>query len=248
MTLEAIIELSEAGQPDEALKICADMLNENPDNAPILYSAGRIFLEAERLGMGLVFLNKALTLVPNKAAIWNALGRCHQEMNRLEEAERCFRKAIKLDDQDYHPLVNMGLLLLNRCEPERAIEYCDRALKLSPGNKDAFLNRGLAFLQLGRWKEGWEGYSANLGTTKHRKERIYGDETRWNGEKGKIIACYGEQGIGDELSFASCLPDLIRDSKKVVIETEASFRIVQAKLSRGRCLRHSLRKRNFVVL
>ncbi|HJS82171.1 MAG TPA: hypothetical protein VJ742_04975, partial [Nitrososphaera sp.] len=31
---------------------------------------------------------------------------------------------------------------------------------------------------------------------------------------------YGEQGIGDEISFASCIPDLIRDSKSVTIDCD----------------------------
>jgi len=220
MSLEKVIYLSETGQPDEALRVCSEMLNENPDNPAILYSAGRIFLEAERVGMAQTFLKRALEIAPNKSAIWNALGRCNQERFKIEEAERCFRKAIKIDPKEHHPYTNMGLLFLNRCESDKAIEYCTKALELNPGDKDATLNRGLAYLQKRQWKEGWEGYSVNLGTTSHRKERIYGDEKRWNGEKGKTVVVYGEQGIGDELSFASCIPDLIRDSKKVVIETE----------------------------
>jgi hypothetical protein len=48
----------------------------------------------------------------------------------------------------------------------------------------------------------------------------YGDEPRWDGTKGLNVVCYTEQGIGDEMSFASVLTDLIRDSKSVTIECD----------------------------
>lgn len=220
MSLQEVIHLTEAGKPDEALKVCSRMLNENPDDPAVLYSSGRIFLEAERTGMAYAFLKRAVEIAPFKGAVWNALGRCYQELGKYDEAEHAFRKAVKIDDKDFHPLVNLGLLYLNRCDPERAIDFSNKALAINPKDTDALLNRGISYLQQGRWKEGWEGYATNLGLMKVRKERIYGEETRWQGEKNKVVVCYGEQGIGDEVSFGSCIPDLIRDSKKVIIETE----------------------------
>jgi hypothetical protein len=78
----------------------------------------------------------------------------------------------------------------------------------------------MAYLAMGRWLEGWRDYNANVGLEKNRREIIYGDEPQWDGSKGKDVVVYGEQGIGDEISFASCIPDLIRDSKSVTIETD----------------------------
>ena len=90
----------------------------------------------------------------------------------------------------------------------------------NPDATESKTNRAIAYLALGKWKEGWEDYEANLGKEKNRVEFILGDEVRWDGTKGKDVFVYAEQGIGDELSFASMLPDVIRDSKSVTLECD----------------------------
>lgn len=109
---------------------------------------------------------------------------------------------------------------INRGEFGQAIEYATRSLELKPDATESKTNRAIAYLALGKWEQGWADYEANLGKEKNRVEFVIGDESRWDGTKGKDVFCYGEQGIGDELSFASCLPDLIRDSKSVTVECD----------------------------
>jgi len=110
-------------------------------------------------------------------------------------------------------LNNLGLINLNRGEFGKGIEYCQRALK-GEDNEDARINIALCNLALGKWD--WEGYNLNLGKIKDRKELIYKGEPRWNGEKGKRVVVYGEQGIGDEINFASCIPDLQIDCEVII--------------------------------
>ena len=40
----------------------------------------------------------------------------------------------------------------------------------------------------------------------------------WDGSPGKTVIVYGEQGIGDEIMFASLLPEMIRDCKQVIFD------------------------------
>ena len=64
---------------------------------------------------------------------------------------------------------------------------------------------GLGKLMLREWSEGWKLYHDTLGV-KHREGRDYG-LPEWNGEPGTVVA-YGEQGVGDEIMFATCLNEL----------------------------------------
>jgi hypothetical protein len=114
----------------------------------------------------------------------------------------------------------LSLTALNRGQFGQAIEYCNRALAENPDATESKVNRGMAYLALKRWREGWRDYNVNIGKEKNRVEMVYGDEVRWDGTKGLDVVVYGEQGIGDEISFGSCLPDLIRDSKSVTIECD----------------------------
>jgi hypothetical protein len=109
---------------------------------------------------------------------------------------------------------------LNKGEFGLAIEYANRALAEDPDAVQSRTNRGMAYLSLKRWKEGWRDYNANIGLEKNRKEIVYGDEKRWDGTKGLDVVCYAEQGIGDEIAFGSCLPDLIKDCKSVTLECD----------------------------
>lgn len=141
-----------------------------------------------------------------------------------EEAAKYFAKAVEVQPNFHSSLEGLSLSSLNKGEFEKAILYANRSLAEHHEALESKTNRGMAYLALGRWKEGWRDYNENIGIEKNRKEMTYGYEPRWDGSKGKKVVCYGEQGIGDEMSFASCLPDLIRDSKHVTIECDMRLR------------------------
>lgn len=157
---------------------------------------------------------------PGQAAAWHNIGKCYHERQNTEKAEEYFRKAMKVDPGFVHSMEGMSMIGLERGEFGLAIDYANRALVNSDDSADAKINRGMAYLALKRWREGWRDYNTNIGSEKNRKEIIYGSEPRWDGTKGLDVVCYTEQGLGDEISFASCIPDLIRDSKSVTIECD----------------------------
>lgn len=152
--------------------------------------------------------------------MWHNIGKCHHDTQNDKGAEDYFRKALKVKPNYENSLEGLSMVSVNKAEFGLAIEYANRALAENPELMEARVNRGMAYLSLGRWKEGWRDYNVNIGIEKNRTEIIYGDEKRWDGTKGLDVVAYGEQGIGDEISFGSCLPDLIRDSKSVVIECD----------------------------
>lgn len=191
-----------------------------------MYLLGFILLKAERPGLAFQVLKRASEIVPKDAAVWHNLGKCCMDLGHLNNAERAWQEAVKLDPNWAGSLDGLGLVSLRRGNFRKTIEYCNRSLAVQPEMVDSMVNRGMAYLAFRRWREGWEGYTRNLGLNKDRKERIYGDEKRWDGrnstgsEHVKTIVAYGEQGIGDEITFASILPDLIFDEMEVVIECD----------------------------
>jgi tetratricopeptide (TPR) repeat protein len=177
-------------------------------------------MHADSYGLAYNMAKRAVELDPGNAAAWHNIGKCYHERQKDEEADRHFYKAIQVNPGFYNALEGLSLSSINRGEFEKAIAYSNRALAENHDALEARTNRAMAYLALKRWREGWRDYNANIGREKNRKEMVYGSEPRWDGTKGLNVACYGEQGIGDELSFASCLPDLIRDSKSVTIECD----------------------------
>src|SRR5690606_23651049 len=92
--------------------------------------------------------------------------------------------------------------------------------QLEPDFRNSRHNLGLAYLQNQQWEDGWRNFEASVGFSEDRRERVYGDEIPWDGTKNRVVIAYGEQGIGDEISFASCIPDFIKDCKEAVIECD----------------------------
>lgn len=207
------------GDLDEAMRVVVKYLNDHFDDVPALTLAAHIFIDADRIGLAHPILRRACTLAPNMSVLWNNLGLCYQEGSNLAEGEACFHRAIKLDSESPFAYNNLAQMYVNMAQPALAIKNADRAIALDKNFNDAHYNRGMAQLQLGNFKEGWIGYDANLGVAKVRRERKYGPVKRWDGTKGDVIIAYGEQGLGDEISFASCIPDLMQDNR-VIIECD----------------------------
>jgi hypothetical protein len=95
----------------------------------------------------------------------------------------------------------------------------DEALRVDPNHAQAHWNKSLAYLESGRYKEGWIEYDWGI-SAKVRVDRNYTKVPLpfWNGEKGARVVVYGEQGIGDEILFASMLNELVADCELVVFE------------------------------
>jgi len=49
--LQKAYQLREAGQPDEAARICSDVLNDEPHNVEALFCYGLLLISVERFGM-----------------------------------------------------------------------------------------------------------------------------------------------------------------------------------------------------
>ena len=114
----------------------------------------------------------------------------------------------------------MSVSLINQARYEEALKYAEEAVKLDPTNKNGWTNVGFSSLALQDWRRGWTGYHNAIGG-KFRNDVAYGEEPEWDGKPTDCLVVTGEQGIGDEIMMASCLPDAARDVGKVVLECDS---------------------------
>lgn len=205
-------------EPDEALRICSNVLNESFDTQAgqmALFMTGYIFLQAERYGLAYQIYQRCAQLRPDMSEIWSNMGMCLEDHDK-HKAIKLFDKAIKLSNQNAKGYANKGLMQLQTGNPKGCIKSCERALNIDSTLRSAIHNRGLARLMMRDW-DGWEDYFDTIGV-KHREKRDYG-KPEWNGEDGTVLV-YGEQGVGDEIMFASCLPDVMK-TNNVVFDSDS---------------------------
>jgi tetratricopeptide (TPR) repeat protein len=204
-------------EPDEALRIASNILNDSPNEARALFLAAFVFLHAERFGMAYNLLKRAAELVPFREQVWNNLGMCCLKMNLVDEARSYLHKSLKINSDNAPALNNLGLIEVNEGNPLKAIEYCNKSLKIDGDQADAKETLGYAHLMLGHWVEGWDGYEAMVGVTTQRTYHPNVDLPYWDGSKVDTLLIRGEQGIGDEISFASVINDV---KYNVIIECD----------------------------
>ena len=217
-------DLAAQGREDLAYAKFAELLNRNFDDVRALYGLAKLYLEGEHYGLAFNLFRVCASFKRLGPGPWNQMGLCQAETYDVDTALYCFRRALQIDDKDVHALSIISLAHLLRCEPDKAIRFGNLALEVNPDFEAARHNIAYAHLLLRNWKEGWEGHQRILGKVKTRTERFYEHKgkilPRWDGSHGKSVLVYGEQGIGDEISFASCIPDLVGVSKFVALDCD----------------------------
>lgn len=198
---------------------CYNQVLEMSSREPMaLASIGSLYVERGRWGIGTALLEAAVREAPDDHHALNALGCCYRKTGKTEEAREYLLKALALNPNDAKIMNNLAGSYVNNGEPEKAIEWGQKALKAEPDYRDVLLNMGLAYLEQGDYARGWAAMTA--ARRKHNREsRNYGPNVKyWDGTKGQTVIVFGEQGVGDEIMFAHCLRDLIRDSKEVIFD------------------------------
>ena len=204
-----------AGRYAEAEAIYDNILTQNQKNAGLLATMGTLYLQTEQLGKAIMFLTRSVELMKNekRADVMSNLALAYKYAGHHDMAEQWFKKSVE-SNPSAAALANYGSLYIEAGTPHQAIEIYDKALALDPQLEHAHWNMSMSLLELGKWDRAWDAYEWGLKQGS-RIDRKIADAPYWDGTKGKTVAVYGEQGIGDEIMFASMIPDLMKDANVI---------------------------------
>jgi hypothetical protein len=148
-----------------------------------------------------------------------------------KEALTSFETALLVDENSIDALFNIACIETFEKNDSRAIEIYEAILENSQFvNKSRYVQTKCAlsylYLRAGKLKQGWDNYEYGFDpliphTIKRNPNRTF-SIPKWNGENigEKKLLIWGEQGIGDEVLFASVLPDVTNDVKNILLECE----------------------------
>lgn len=214
-------ELSEYGKTEVAWKLIDKLLIENPNNVQALTMASYLMNKMGGLTQAYHFARAATQLVPNDAAAWTNYGHAASKLWLIDEAEAYYQRALKLSKTQFDYIVlwvNLSALCLDNGQFDKALHYVKKVLAVEPDHKNALTNLGFCQLALRNW-DGWKGYHGTIGSD-WRQRVQYKDEPEWDGSPGKTVVLYADQGLGDEISFASMVPDVAKVCKKLILDCD----------------------------
>lgn len=209
----------------KAMECYFHALDGDFNNAEVLHYLGSLLWQMNYNGVAANILSLAIRNNPKNLESMVNLGACYFREWNFEGAEEIWTLALEQHERQPEPdkeaiagtLLNLGGIGVHKGDYLWAMPWYERALAVQPGHDRILGNMSLAQLALGRWEEGWKNYDHHLSLNT-RKRREYLNVPIWQGEEDKEVIVYGEQGIGDEIMFASMLPDLIKVSKRVIFD------------------------------
>lgn len=205
------------GRQDEAEAAWRDALASHPTQEVLVWNLGALLMERGRPAEALALAERVLAAAPAHGRALILRGDALTAQGRYEEAVETYRRAPATDDLLVDSLTKHGMALAALGRSEEALELLDRAVAHNPQDLFAPFRRGCIRLSR-RDFGGWADYEARWRmpnmvdiaghiVTRGIIPQLALAPTR-EGLAGQRVLLLGEQGIGDQIMFASMIPDL----------------------------------------
>ncbi|MGV3629450.1 MAG: tetratricopeptide repeat protein [Betaproteobacteria bacterium] len=212
--------LENAGRTAEALVELSIAQEFFPERFDLLV---RLFRTLSRLGMypeALRIAERAIIENGENFHTWYLLAVSRYGVADMQGAVEACQKALIHDAgrPEVHVMLGSAFFALGRVADATAAYQ--RALAIDPDSPDARFHIGLIQLMSGQYREGWQGFEQRFRREKNRAMRPC--RPAWDGTvlKDRTLLVMREQGLGDEIMFSSCYPQLISQAQRCFIECE----------------------------
>ncbi len=206
--------LMRRGEARDAAAAYVQALVLRPDFAEAYLHLGNVFLAAEDPAQAEAMYRRALALNP-KIDAHLQLGHALRQQGKLAEALRAYDQAPQ--NADAHD--SAARILRETGRLEAALLRFRRAQTVDPHHPRAGFGEALVQLLQGDFTNGWRNYERRWTSIDHGTPYRSYPQPQWRGESlptGSLFL-WPEQGVGDEIMFASLLPDVIKTGVSTIL-------------------------------
>jgi tetratricopeptide (TPR) repeat protein len=210
------------GRRETASRLLALAVTSAPARADIHNDLALALLAEDRIAEALTACLRTIELEParidariNRAAIERCRG-------RYDLAARCAREALRLDPDSRPARLNLAGALAETGDLAEAIALLDELVERDRADAQARWTRALVCLYAGRLDAGWRDFDARWRSptfSGHARPHGHPPWTADPDSNGHVLV-WREQGVGDEILYASMIPDLVERTQKVTIECD----------------------------
>ncbi len=194
----------------------------NPADLATRLSLGSSYFKTGQFEKALTLFDVVLQTAPTHAEAWNNRGLVLRMLGREDEAEKAFGTALKHDHSLAPARYNLAHMVHETKGRQAALTILDEAIDLATDKPEAHIKRSQPLLSDGLIAEGWPDYKWRFQQHPTYAGKRDHKLPVWDGSdlSGKSILIWGEQGLGDEILYASMISDVIAMAQSVTIEIE----------------------------
>ncbi len=204
---------------DLAIKFFTLYCQLNPEEPVGYNNLATALREDGQLDQSIQLLQDVIPIYPECAILWNSLGAGVSFRDGFIASQPFYEEAYRLDPTIPMFASNLCFLYANLGQYQKAHEFAKKTVEIDPNSPTSYRALTEASYNVGNFDDAftaleWHNHPSDPGSV----FMPYSIE-KWQGQdlKGKTILIGAEQGIGDEILFASLYPALIREADHVII-------------------------------
>lgn len=199
---------------------CTLLVNIHPNSILVLNMLGLAKLELEDFKQAASCFSRVFEIDPEYAPGYLNCGRLLMELGDFGKAAEFFNKAIVFDETAYEAYTGLGACLWFTGLRKESQEFYQAAERHSHGiaRIKALANLGGVALLKKNFAEGWALRENRLVAINEQARTAANlQKKRWTGQHVSHLLLWAEQGIGDEVMFASCFHELTKFADKITV-------------------------------
>lgn len=200
---------------------------ENSIDTVVLSHASMVAVELQKAPRAAYLMNKAVALSPGDFMTFSKKAITAFAVGDTASAEADLRRSIRINPVALEPAINFGRVLELKGELRKALTVYKDALCQRPDLAEPRLNAAILLLGHGDYSVGWDWYEsrwrANAIVTAGRDKlsaQLVTSKPVFDRHRRDRVLVWAEQGLGDELMFASMFPDVLADAASVVAQID----------------------------
>jgi tetratricopeptide (TPR) repeat protein len=202
-----------------AIESYSNAIKVNPDHFMTYYNRGIAYENSNDLNAAIKDYNYVVQKNPQfEPALFNMCGVFIKQKNFIK-ALNLINALIATNPTNEHYLIKKSFIYEEIKDFDKAIDNYDLAIQLNPQSNEAKAKKSYRYLALDLFNEGWKLYE-NRFWDKLIESKIKPLLTDFN-TSDKTIFIWTEQGIGDQIIYASLLLDAFKTKNKFYVSVDS---------------------------
>lgn len=208
----------------EALEFIDKAIDADGRDGVVYSNKGNILQNLGRHSEAVINYLKAIELSPEYAEAYGNLGNVQQTLRHYQHALKSYQEAINRDPVNPDFYCNMGNCFLAMDMKGEAYSAYLKAIELQPNHADAQYFLSLLALRNFDFTNGWTGTEWRWMARDFNSIPLKTSKPRWDGKNfsGSLLV-WGEQGIGDQVLYASMIEEVRKLAPRLTISVEAKL-------------------------